>query len=124
MARHNDIGQWGENVAREYLITKGYTVADSNVHVGHKELDIVATKGNRIIFIEVKTRSDNFIDPAEAIDLKKQNRIVRAANAFIQSHDLPYEAQFDVIIIVGTPEKGYTLEHIPDAFFPSLRGAR
>lgn len=31
MARHNDTGNWGEDSAREYLITKGYTILDTNV---------------------------------------------------------------------------------------------
>lgn len=124
MAKHNDIGQWGESIARDYLVARGYAILDSNVHVGHKELDIVAIKGNRIIFVEVKTRSDKFIDPAGTIDSKKINRIVRAADSFIRSHKIPHEAQFDIIIIIGTPEGDHTIEHIPDAFMPPLRGAR
>lgn len=97
---------------------------EHNVHMGHKELDIVAMKGDRIIFVEVKTRSTDLTDPAEAIDRRKINRIVSAANSFLTNHEYPHEAQFDVMIVIGTPETGYSIEHIPDAFMPPLRGAR
>lgn len=124
MARHNQIGEWGEQVCREYLTARGYAVMEHNVHMGHKELDIVAMKGDRIIFVEVKTRSTDLTDPAEAIDRRKISRIVSAANSFLTSHEYPHEAQFDVMIVIGTPGTGYSIEHIPDAFMPPLKGAR
>lgn len=123
MAKHNDTGKWGEEIAREYLISKGYAVMERNVHIGHKELDIVAMKVDRIIFVEVKTRSTDFSDPLDSVDDKKIRRIVRAADTFIRSHNIPHEAQFDVIAIIGSPGRGYTLEHYPDAFRPPLCGA-
>ncbi|MDE7410634.1 MAG: YraN family protein [Paramuribaculum sp.] len=123
MASHNELGKWGEQIAKEYLITKGYAVMDSNLHIGHKEIDIIATKGTTIAFIEVKTRHDNFIDPAEAIDAKKIRNLTRAADSFIRSNQIRLEPRFDAIIIIGTPTTSYTLEHIPDAFYPPLRGA-
>lgn len=71
MARHNDLGAWGENIAREYLITRGYTIIEHDTRMGHYEIDIIALKGNRIIFIEVKTRLSGSFDPLEAITPKK-----------------------------------------------------
>lgn len=123
MAKHNDTGKWGEDLAREYLTAKGYAVMERNIHVGHNELDIVAMKGDRIIFVEVKTRTTDIVDPLEAITDKKIRRIVRAADSFLRSHPMPHEAQFDVIIILGSPETGHTLQHYPDAFRPPLCGA-
>ncbi|MCM1293711.1 MAG: YraN family protein [Bacteroides sp.] len=123
MAQHNEIGKWGEDVAREYLITKGYAIANSNQRIGHKEIDIIAIKDNRIVFVEVKTRSTDFVDPAEAVDAKKISRIARAADRYIQSYDIKHEPQFDIITVVGTPETGHTLTHYEDAFLPPLSGA-
>ncbi len=123
MARHNLIGSWGEKLAREYLIGKGYAIMDSNIHIGHKELDIVAIKGDRIIFVEVKTRSTDFCDPLDAIDTKKMRRLVRSADAFLKSQEIKHEPQFDIIVIIGTPESGHRLEHYPDAFIAPLSGA-
>lgn len=124
MAQHNDLGQWGEKVAREYLITRGYTIIEQDTRKGHYELDIIAIKGNRIIFVEVKTRSAGSFDPLEAITQQKISRICSAANSFVIHYQYPHEVQFDIIAIVGNPETGYTIEHIPDAFTPPLRGYR
>lgn len=119
MAQHNEIGQWGEDIACEKLITEGYAINQRNFRIGHYELDIIAMKGNRIVFVEVKTRSNIDSDPIEAIDNKKIMRMVRAANAYVIAYDIPHEVQFDIITIVGTPDN-YKLEHIPDAFFAPL----
>lgn len=119
MSQHNDIGKWGEEEAKLFLISRGYAIMESNLHVGHKEIDIVATKGTRIIFVEVKTRSSDIYNPTEAIDSKKISRICRAADSFINSHEIIHEPQFDVITVIGTPDN-YKIEHIPDAFRPPL----
>lgn len=124
MAEHNTLGAWGEDLAREYLISKGYSIVDHNMRMGHKEIDLVAQKGTRIIFVEVKTRSTDFVDPLEAVDQKKIRRMVKVADAFVGEMKVPFEPQFDIITIVGTPESGHRLTHYPDAFMPPLSGAR
>ena len=75
MAEHNDTGDWGEKIAREHLITKGYTIVDTNFRVGRYEIDIIATKGSSICFVEVKTRMTRYSDPLEAIDRRKMSRL-------------------------------------------------
>lgn len=123
MAKHNQLGSWGENIAREYLIANGYAILEQNKHVGHKEIDIIAIKGDRIMFIEVKTRSTDFIDPADAVDNKKILRLTKAADRYIQTFNIRHEPQFDIITIIGTPDTTYKLIHYQDAFFPPLSGA-
>ena len=119
MARHNNLGQWGEGVAREYLLKEGYAIDHENDEMGGVEIDFIATKDNRICFVEVKTRSTDFVDPLEAVDKRKRARMVKAADAFLRDREIPLEPQFDIILIIGTPDN-YTLEHIPDAFYPPL----
>ena len=119
MAQHNATGQWGEELACEKLITEGYAITERNFRIGHYELDIIAMKGSRIVFVEVKTRSNPNSDPLDAIDNKKILRLVRAANAYVIAYDIPHEVQFDIISICGSPDN-YTLEHIPDAFTAPL----
>lgn len=120
LATHNDLGAWGEQIARDHLIAEGYKVMERNSRVAAGEIDIIAVKGNRMIFVEVKTRSTNLDDALDAIDDKKIRRIVRAADSFLQRFSIPYEYRFDIIAVIGSPEKGHTLTHIPDAFFPPL----
>lgn len=126
MARHNELGKWGEQLAVDLLVTKGYAIVERNWRAGNLEVDIVAMKDNRIVFVEVKTRSSEFVDPLDAIDRRRVSRIVRAANSYVKAYNIPHEVQFDVIIIIGTPEGGDTpqIEHIPDAFLPPLRTIR
>ena len=126
MARHNELGKWGEQLAVDLLVTKGYAIVERNWRAGNLEVDIVAMKDNRIVFVEVKTRSSKFVDPLDAIDRRRVSRIVRAANSYVKAYNIPHEVQFDVIIIIGTPESGNMpqVEHIPDAFLPSLRTIR
>lgn len=120
MAEHNNIGRWGENIAVEHMVKLGFAIVDRNVKVGKYELDIVATRGNAVAFVEVKTRTDDFVDPVDAIDRKKITHMAKAANAYVRMHQLEFEPQFDIITIIGTPEGEYRLEHYPDAFMPPL----
>ena len=120
MAQHNDTGSWGEQVATEYLITKGYTIRETDWRCDKVEIDIVAEINRRLVIVEVKTRSDDSVDPLMAVDVMKQHNLVRAANAYINYYDLDIDIQFDIITIVGTRDN-YKLEHFPDAFFAPLR---
>ena len=123
MAQHNELGKWGEQVAYEYLLMQGYTMVERDTRQGHFEIDIIATKGNRIIFIEVETRSDLKVDPVQSINSRKIGRICAAANSYVKQHKLPHEVQFDIVIVIGNPDS-YTIEHIPDAFIAPMRGYR
>ena len=120
MARHNELGAWGENIAAQYLISKGYSICERGFRLGHLELDIIAMDGDEIVFVEVKTRSDDFEDPVDAIDEKKIRHMAKAADAYIKLHDIPMNPRFDVIGIVGQQGGKYRLDHYPDAFLPPL----
>lgn len=119
MADHNQLGQWGEQVAKEYLLTQGYAIGGENIRIAGVEIDFIAMKDDMICFVEVKTRSTDFSDPADAVDKRKRARIVRAADTYIRSYDIPLEPRFDLVLVIGSPAS-YTIEHIPDAFLPSL----
>ena len=120
MAEHNRLGTWGEQVACDVLVAAGYAIMERNWRMGHYEIDIIAGKGRRIVFVEVKTRADAYVDPLTAIDLKKQRRMGRAADVYMRHYEIPLEAQFDIILIVGD-ENNYTVEHIADAFLPPMK---
>lgn len=121
MARHNDTGKWGEDIAADKLTAEGWAIAERNWRRGHLELDIVALNARTIIFAEVKTRADMDEDPLEAVDRRKIANMVNAANAYLAMHpELRQSPRFDLFAINGTPDN-YRLEHLPDAFDPPLR---
>ena len=119
MARHNELGRRGEDIACEMLVRDGYALVARNRRMHHYEIDIVALKGERMVFAEVKTRSDGS-DPLDAVDEKKMAHMARAADIFIQAYGERYEAQFDVFGISFSGDE-YKVEHIADAFLPPLK---
>ena len=124
MALHNETGKLGEMLAIEYLIGKGYAIVDRNVRVGKKELDIVAMSGERIVFVEVKTRTNSDDDPLEAIDSKKVRLITAAAETYVRTHEIRHEVQFDVIIVRIESDGTSEIIHYPDAFLAPLKSYR
>ncbi len=104
----------------EYLIKQGYTIRETNWRWLKYELDIVCEYQGRIVIVEVKTRTTDYVDPVEAITRKKISSLVRAANVYLQLLDLPHEVQFDVITVTKQGD-GYEVHHIPDAFYPPLK---
>lgn len=121
MAQHNDLGKWGEEMACDLLISKGYCVVERNVRMGHNEIDIVAMKSARMVFVEVKTRSSFGNEALGSINYPKMRHLCNAADAYLRSRKLPHEPQMDVIVVEGTPETGCKITHIPDAFMPPLK---
>ena len=126
MARHNTLGQAGEQAARDFLIARGYTVRETNWRIGKLEIDIVAQEpqANRLHIIEVKTRSNiEHFDPMEAITPAKIRHLVNAANGYIQYYQLRLSVQYDVMILEGKAPD-FTIHYIPNAFQPPLRTIR
>ena len=120
MAEHNDTGRWGEEVAVEFLVKKGYGIVERNWRMKPYEVDIIAMKGNRIIFVEVKTRTCLVADPFEHVDRKKMNNLARSAHAYVNHYDIPHEVQFDLIAVMGNPAD-YSVYHADDAFTVPMR---
>jgi len=123
MARHNELGKWGEETAAKYLTERGYVIRERDWRSGHRDIDIIATTpdGITVAFVEVKTRTTDVItDPEDAIDEKKIRNLCYAANDYVKMHDVVEELRFDIITIVGTRESGATIDHIEDAFNPLL----
>ncbi len=108
-----DLGQWGETLAAEYLQAHGYTILERNVHTAHGEIDIVASKEGSTIFVEVKTRkSSAFANPEDSVSSRKQAFLMFAAETYFNLHpDSPESWQFDVIAIIGQPGKKVQIEH-------------
>lgn len=114
-----EIGNFGENKASEYFEEHGITVLKRNFHARVGEIDIIAKDGDTIVFAEVKTRSSKkFGTPAEFVDAKKQEKIVKTAVYYLGRDDI--DMRFDVIEVMYQIEKEELkvteINHIKNAF--------
>ena len=121
LSHHYKLGQQGEEFAAEYVVSKGYKILHKNWRFGKKELDIVTTKDNMLVVFEVKTRFDDYWEePKDSVNMRKQRNIIEAADAYVEKFNIDMEVQFDIISILYCSGSKPELEHIPDAFYPTL----
>lgn len=112
------LGRRGEDLAHRYLRSAGYTVVARNYRPGgDSEIDIVARRGELLIFVEVKARrSAEFGNPERAIGLEKEKHIVRAARSYATRAGIEWNrVRFDTISVVFTDPP--SVVHQVDAFF-------
>lgn len=89
MSHNQNIGQYGESLAKDYLIRHGYRIINANVKLSYQELDLVAEQKGMTIFVEVKTRISQFYGPAEnAMASGKLQRFRRGIEMYIAANDL------------------------------------
>lgn len=120
----DDANAWGrqaETIVRDYLLAKGYTIRENNwsPKTSRSEIDIIAQKGDTLVFVEVKARSDKDIDPAESITPDKIRNVVRGANSYLDIQEFDFFYRFDVATVSGNPDE-YVLDYLEDAFLPPL----
>lgn len=121
MAAHNDLGVLGERLALDYLKEKHYQILETNWACGHKEIDIIATDGDTLVIVEVRTRQCTcLVDPEVTVDRFKQNHLIWAANNYVIRNKLDCDTRFDIISIVIDRNKQSRIEHLENAFYPML----
>ena len=105
----------GEDAACALLTENSLVVLSRNVRYPDGEIDIVALDGSVVVFVEVKwRRTDSLGSPAEAVTLRKQARVVRAARRWLAAHpSRARSVRFDVVAVVGDPP---AVTWIKDAF--------
>lgn len=102
-----DLGRRGEEAAARWYQRHGFRIVARNYRTRMGELDLVAVQKGLVAVVEVKTRSGDarFGTPAEAVNLHKQQRLIRAAQLFLQRHpeyaDVP--VRFDVAEVTPGP---------------------
>lgn len=116
MRSRKEIGTKGELLALHFLESNGMKVLERNWKCSEAEADLIAMDGDTVVVIEVKTRTSlRFGDPEEAVDERKQEKLIEAAEAYLESKELDNEVRFDIISILLEPT-GHKINHIPSAF--------
>ena len=110
-------GRLGEDLAHRYLRGRGCTVVARNYRppTGRGEIDLVVWHGEKLVFVEVKTRdSAEFGEPERAVDADKQLHLTRAARDYARRAGVEWQqVRFDVVGVILSPRR---IEWLRDAF--------
>jgi putative endonuclease len=109
-------GRRSEILAADHLRSLGYRIVASPYRTKTGEVDIVAWDKGTLVFIEVKARK-NMDPPEDSVNFRKQQRIIRAAHAYISRYhleDKPY--RFDILAVTSVPGSKPEFRLLRDAF--------
>jgi len=111
------LGSKGEDLAVKFLKKRGYKIIAKNYKTPIGEIDIIAEDGSILVFIEVKTRSDNsFGYPFEAVNHRKRQKLKNIALLYLKRQGKEASVRFDVLSIFLSNNRTKEIEHIKDAF--------
>ena len=113
------IGKVGEQKALLFLIEKNHKIIDTNWRYQKCEIDIIASKNEELIFIEVKTRTNSIIPQESLISIAQQKRIIYAADFYIKKNKIDLIIRFD-LIFVEKDFKSFKFTHFKEIFTPSI----
>lgn len=108
-------GRWAESVAALLLRAKGYRILARRYRSPVGEIDLVARRGRRLAFVEVKVRP-TLADGAAAVTPRQRRRIAQAAEAWLQRN--PQQAALEIGLDVVLVAPGALPRHLPEAFRP------
>jgi putative endonuclease len=112
-----EVGRWGEKQAIKYLKKQKYKIIQKNFRTHTGEIDIIASKQNVLIFVEVKTqRGVGAIEPEQRVGLMKKRQLVKLAKYYIARTKTKFdEVRMDIITVTRTG-KNIDIKHIEGAF--------
>lgn len=99
-----EVGERYEALAADYLRRQGYRIVEKNYRCRSGEIDLIARDREYLVFVEVKYRADSACgSPLEAVDLRKQRKLIRAAQFYLLAHGYGTEVncRFDVVAVLG-----------------------
>ncbi len=117
MSKPHETGKKGEEEALVFFTKLGYKLVAKNWRFAKAEVDLIVENEDWIVFVEVKTRTnDSHGSPESFVSRAQQKHLIRAANHFADTHPSEKQYRFDVISILLEPQ--FQLKHIPEAFYP------
>ncbi len=113
-SKTRSLGNAGEIAVALYLIQDGFTIIARNYTIRGGEIDIIATKGELVVFVEVKTRTSHTFALSQVITPSKQKKIIFAARHYLLMHPQPNKVyRFDVALVEGADQ---AIIYLPHAF--------
>ena len=95
------LGNFGERVAASHLEAKGYKILERNWGTKEGEIDIIVSRDEDLIFVEVRSRRGRSMGtPEESITGRKADHIRSAAATYVQEHpEAPVNHRIDAVVI-------------------------
>jgi len=118
MTARQRLGRFGERLAAAHLEAKGYRILARNYRCREGEIDLVAQRGDVLVFVEVRARrGEEAGTAAESVTQVKAGRLVATAQAYCQEHPhLPPNQRIDVVAVNLSPQgRLQKVEHIEGA---------
>jgi putative endonuclease len=118
-AHTNNTGAAAELRAEHYLQQQGLTTRAKNYRTKQGEIDLIMSEGATLIFVEVRLRSNKqFTSAAETVDYRKQQKLIKTAQQFLQEQGLLDKAscRFDVIALNKLTDDNAHIDWIKNAF--------
>ena len=114
------LAQRGEDLAAKHLKRSRYKILDRNVWLGRYEVDILARKGDTVVFVEVRSRaSDDPVPPEDSVGYTKRQHLRKAALFYLSRHEKPGTFyRFDVVAVLVPASGKPTITWYRDAFGP------
>ncbi len=118
MEQRKQLGKDSEQLACKFLERQGYRLVQRNFHSKWGEIDLIMRKGQELVFVEVRSKSNrDYGQPAETVDKNKQEKIRKTAQLYLYQHQEMKQCycRFDVIGVVW--QNGLAqIEWLADAF--------
>ena len=115
-----ELGSEGERIAGNFLRNNGFNIIGKNWTSRWCEIDLIATKDDTLVFIEVKYRKSlKYGGGIEAIDSKKIKALVYSAEKYVSKnklHKLKYRIDVVVVDVIDGKEKITYFKNITEYF--------
>lgn len=112
-------GRLGEDAVCRLLLQRGHEIIARNYHRRCGEIDIISKCGGFVVFTEVKARKrGSLVSGLEAVDFRKQAKIVRTADMWLSDNDTGLQPRYDIaeVTLTGEPPRVVSVEIYEDAF--------
>jgi putative endonuclease len=124
MAKHNEIGKIGEDIAQKWLISKGHEIISRNFRKKYGEIDIVTRETDKIHFVEVKgvsyeTRSEleyavshETWRPEENVHRDKIRRFKNTIEVWLIENKYAGDFQIDIVTVRIVTRERFARVHL------------
>ena len=112
-------GRYGEQIALEYLLQRGFKLLQRNWRYCHLEIDLIMEMQGRIHIVEVRSRAfPAVVDPLESVGQRKRKNLIKAANYFVLQSGICSDVVFDIVSVSFGSDGSHLVEFYEDAFIP------